>query len=385
MYQIPLLAIAAVAAVLVRRRAEGLSGERMRRRLGVLLALSSLVTAGTLWAAVVPGGPGNDVLRGTSGADKLYGRGGNDRLYGRAGNDLLVGGPGKDVLTGGRGTDRLRCGPGRDTANGDRSDRVAKDCEVVKGIPKPPPPPPPPPLPGRKIDVGGYRLYLECAGSGSPTVILESGAGRASTTSPGLRIVRAALAPEARVCAYDRAGLGASEARPASRAPTGATFGDELHTLLANAQIPGPYVLYGGSLGGLIAFSHTVRYPNEFVGLIFANALGPESAGFLFGRPEPLDMRAEATQLLNATLGDRPVIVLNSDGTGDPAGLARRSTNSMLVSAPGIGHDIPSGGAPQLVIEALRLVVTSVRSEAKLPPCEQTPLPNVGGRCESFR
>jgi hypothetical protein len=100
-----------------------------RRSLGVLLALTVLAFAGTIWAAVLPGGPGNDVLRGTSGADKLYGRGGNDRLLGRAGNDLLVGGPGKDVLTGGRGTDRLTCGPGRDMANADRKDKVASSSQ----------------------------------------------------------------------------------------------------------------------------------------------------------------------------------------------------------------------------------------------------------------
>jgi pimeloyl-ACP methyl ester carboxylesterase len=360
-----------------------------KARVAAFLALSVLVLAGTIWAAqsvVRIGGPGNDILRGTPGADKLYGRGGNDRLFGLAGNDLLVGGSGKDVLTGGAGADRLICGAGRDTANADRRDKVARDCESVKGIPKPEPPPTPPaPAPGQKVDVGGYGLYIECAGSGSPAVILESGGGRASATrgDTGLRPVRAALAPETTVCAYDRAGLGASDARPASRAPTGATFADELHTLLANAQVSGPYVLYGESLGGLIAFSHTVRYPNEFVGLIFANALGPESAGFVFVRPEPLDMRAEAAQLLNATLGDRPVIVLNSDGTGDPAGLARRSTNSMLVSAPGIPHGIPSY-APQLVVEAVRAVVAAARTGSKLPPCAQTPLPRVGGTCESL-
>jgi hypothetical protein len=354
-----------------------------RRSLVVLLALSVLLTAGTIWAAVIPGGPGNDVLRGTSGADKLYGRGGNDRLYGRAGNDLLVGGPGKDALTGGRGTDWLRCGPGRDTANADRSDRVGKDCEVVKGIPKLPPPPPR--LPGRKIDVGGYRLYLECEGSGSPTVVFEQGWGRSgSRGDSGVAPVRRALAPETRVCAYDRAGLGLSNARPASRAPTGATFADELHTLLANAQISGPYVLFAESLGGLIAFSHTFRYPSEFVGVVFTNAWGPEGAGVPLSGPEAVDMRAEAAQLLNHTLGNHPVIVLDSDGTGDPAGLARRSTNSMLVSAPGIPHGILSY-APQLTIEAIRLVVTSVRMGAHLPPCEQTPLPNVGGRCEIVR
>jgi hypothetical protein len=350
------------------------------------VALSLLAFAGTMKAATTPAGPGNDIIRGTARADKLYGKGGNDRLFGLAGNDLLVGGAGNDVLTGGPGADTLSCGRGRDTANADRRDTVARGCEVVRGIakppsPPPPPPPPPQPLPGQKIDVGGYRLYLECAGSGSPTVILEAGHGAPSATLPieGWRTLRATLASETRVCAYDRAGLGASDSRPSGLAPTGARFAHELRTLLTNAQVPGPYVLYGGSLGGLLILSHTVRYPSEFVGLVFSNALGP--SGSLFGSPEPIDTRGEGAELVNATFGDRPVVVLESDATSDGADLARRSTNSMSVRAPGIGHIIPAE-APQLAVEAIRLVLTAARTGAKLPPCEQTPLPRVGGRCE---
>jgi alpha-beta hydrolase superfamily lysophospholipase len=194
--------------------------------------------------------------------------------------------------------------------------------------------------------------------------------------------MRAGVAAETRVCAYDRAGLGRSDPRPPGVPPTGATFANELHTLLANAQIPGPYVLYGGSLGGLLTFSYTARHPNDVAGLVFSNADGPENVG-PFPSPEPLDMRADAALLLNATLGDRPVIVLDSDDTSDGAALARRSTNSMLVNAPGIGHVIPFE-APQLVVEAIRLVVTSVRTGGKLPPCAQTPLPGLGGSCVSL-
>jgi hypothetical protein len=125
------------------------------------------------------------------------------------------------------------------------------------------------------------------------------------------------------------------------------------------------------------------RIPHGYAGRVCqGNALGP--GGYQFGPPEPIDTRAEATELLNATFGDRPVIVLDSDSTSDPADLARRSTNSILVHAPGIGHIIPAE-APQLTVEAIRLVVTSVRTGANLPPCEQTPLPNAGGKCESFR
>ena len=350
--------------------------------IAVTAGVSVLAFAGTMWAAVMPGTGGNDTLRGTSRADSLYGKAGNDRLLGLAGNDLLVGGLGNDRLTGGPGSDRLSCGRGRDTANADAKDRVESDCESVKGIPKPPPEPeptpePPPPAPGQKIDVGGYSLYIECAGSGSPTVILESGGPSAS--APGLWAMRAGVAADTRVCAYDRAGLGLSDERPAGVARTGETLANELQRLLANAQIPGPHVLYGSSLGGLISLSHTVRLPNAVVGLIFENALGPESAASAI-RQENLDFSGDAAQLLNATLGDRPVVVLDSDATSDGAALARRSTNSILVNAPGIGHGI-AAEAPRLAVEAIRLVVGSVRTGAKLPPCAQTPLPSVGGRC----
>ena len=110
---------------------------------------------------------------------------------------------------------------------------------------------------------------------------------------------------------------------------------------------PGPTCLYGSSLGGLISLSHTVRLPNAVAGLILDNALGPESAAGAI-RQENLDLSAEAAQLLTTTLGDRPVVVLDSDATSDGAALARRSTNSILVNAPGTGHFI-AGDAPQLV------------------------------------
>jgi pimeloyl-ACP methyl ester carboxylesterase len=364
-----------------------------RRFLGALLALSALASAGTIWAAVLPGGPRNDVLRGTSGADKLYGKGGNDRLFGGAGNDLLIGGPGRDVLAGGRGADRLVCGLGRDTANADRRDRVAKDCESVTGITKPPPPPPP--LPGQRIDVGGYSLYIECAGSGSPTVILEAGAGAPSATLdraeigiPGLaegwRTVRAALASETRVCAYDRAGLGASDRRPLALAPTAATFADELRTLLANANVPGPYILYGGSFGGLLISGYTLRYASDVVGLVFSDALGPASAG-LKGVAEGWDAGADLGGFLDLQFGSRPLVVLTSTFSAEGADQIRRSSNSLWLDAPGTGHIIPAE-APQLTVEAVRLVLAAAQTTTKLPPCEQTRLPTLvpRGRCQSL-
>jgi hypothetical protein len=118
------------------------------RSIRVALALGlTLVVAATVSAATIIGTAGNDTLRGGPAADRLNGRGGNDKLYGAAGNDVLTGGPGKDMLVGGPGADRLLCGAGRDTARGDARDKIAADCEIVKGVQTTQPPATPSPLP----------------------------------------------------------------------------------------------------------------------------------------------------------------------------------------------------------------------------------------------
>jgi len=251
----------------------------------------------------------------------------------------------------------------------------------------PPPPPPPPGIPGERIDVGGYSLYIECAGSGSPTVILETGQGGfpgGTPSSPGFLALTEVLASETRVCAYDRAGLGASDPRPAALVPTGARFSNELRTLLANANVPGPYVVVGASYGGLLAVSHGIRYSSDFVGFVFVDArptpwdIAPGVD--VFGPPEPLDVSGELDALQAVQFGSRPVLVLIAESL-EGRELARRSSNSMVLTTPGIGHAI-FFEAPQLPVEATRLVVTAVRTSAMLPPCERTPLPQVGGECE---
>jgi chitinase len=85
--------------------------------------------AAAVSAAIVTGTAGNDSLRGTPKNDRLYGKAGSDRLYGLGGDDLLVGGPGADLLD---------CGPGQDVAQADALDKVNRNCETVKGLPKPP-------------------------------------------------------------------------------------------------------------------------------------------------------------------------------------------------------------------------------------------------------
>ena len=98
--------------------------------------------------------------------------------------------------------------------------------------------------PGQLVDIGGYRLHLYCTGEGSPAVILEAGGG-----NPWLSWykVQPQVAQFTRVCSYDRAGLGWSERSPKPR--TTKVIAEELHTLLHNAGITGPYVLGIPSVG----------------------------------------------------------------------------------------------------------------------------------------
>jgi hypothetical protein len=112
-----------------------------------LVAAAASILVSTALAANVAGTAKNDVLRGTANADRISGRAGNDKLYGLAGNDVLNGGAGNDLVVGGAGADTLACGAGKDTARGDAADKVAGDCEIVRGLPAPPAPTPPTPTP----------------------------------------------------------------------------------------------------------------------------------------------------------------------------------------------------------------------------------------------
>jgi hypothetical protein len=102
------------------------------------------------------------------------------------------------------------------------------------------------PPPGQLVDVGGYKLHLYCTGEGSPTVILDA---LFPGTDSNWVWVQPKIAKTTRVCAYDRAGHGWSDSGPEPR--DAEQQARELHTLLTNAGIAGPYILVGHSLGGL--------------------------------------------------------------------------------------------------------------------------------------
>lgn len=136
------------------------------------------------------------------------------------------------------------------------------------------------PAPGEMVVVDGRKMHLLCHGQGSPAVILESGM---PGTSLGWTSVMEDIASFARVCAYDRAGYGWSEAGPEPRTVSNIT--KELRELLRTAGVEPPYVLAGHSFGGLVVQLYASRFPDEVAGMVLVDSSHPNLAR----HPERLD------------------------------------------------------------------------------------------------
>lgn len=150
----------------------------------------------------------------------------------------------------------------------------------------------------------GRRIYLECRGTGSPTVVLISGKGNGAadwseTLAPTdpvhkadhdalawgkgtLRRSESAVFPMVsrftRVCAYDRPGVrldGPDQSTPVAQPHPADQAADDLHRLLTAAGEPGPYVLVPHSYGGLIAALFARTWPDEVSGLVMVDAVTP--------------------------------------------------------------------------------------------------------------
>lgn len=255
---------------------------------------------------------------------------------------------------------------------------------------------------GEQVDVGGGRkLNVNCTGGnveGSPTVVLEAGLGDSSSV---WNRVQPEVAKFARVCSYDRAGLGGSGPAPAPRTIEAVVA--DLHALLTNAKVPGPYVFVGHSLGGILTRLYDSRHPDEIVGMVLVDSahedepdrglalmpletlkqLKPED--FVIRHPrESLD-GCSIRALMNAVNwhGDIPLVVLTQGRPYSPddypipslapkfyqlhlemqKDLARRSPRGKHIIAEKSGHGIHQD-QPELVVDAVRQVVEEVKSAA---------------------
>lgn len=265
------------------------------------------------------------------------------------------------------------------------------------------------PAPGRRIDVGSYRLHLQCGGAGGPTVVLEYGL---EASYLDWRLVEPEIARFTRVCVYDRAGYGWSDPSPRLRLPS--VMSDELHALLAAASEKAPYLLVAHSFASYNAVMFAHKFPQEVLGLVLVDGMDTLSnfpfplrkrisllgleALMPFGLPRwrgwcggaaPGDLRALKRAIscraslyrtfyrendgLSAsaeevrairTLGQLPVIVIARDPAIPYPGDRTRweliqkqklalSSNSELIIASGSGHDIPLR-RPDLIVSAVK-------------------------------
>jgi pimeloyl-ACP methyl ester carboxylesterase len=126
--------------------------------------------------------------------------------------------------------------------------------------------------PGQLVDVGGHRLHVRCAGSGTPTVLLESGLGE---TGAYWAWISAAVANDTKVCVYDRSGRGWSDAM--SSPQDGVAVATDLHILLDRAHVPGPFVLVGHSSGAQYVRIFAGRYPEQVAGMVLLDGQPAEA------------------------------------------------------------------------------------------------------------
>ena len=119
-----------------------------------------------------------------------------------------------------------------------------------------------------RFDIGGRSMFIECRGTGSPTLIFMVGTDAPRTQ---LRSIEdRVMGRSVRVCDYDRAGDGQSD--PSGTPQTVLDVVDDLSALLAAARVPQPYVLVGQSVGGDQAWVYASRHPAGVAGFLIMNA-----------------------------------------------------------------------------------------------------------------
>ena len=255
------------------------------------------------------------------------------------------------------------------------------------------------PIPSvQKVDVGGYSLTIECEGEGSPTVLFEAGAGGDRYTFLDQLFDVGAVT---RVCAYDRAGIGASDERPATAHTTLGDLAEELARLLEGAGIDEPVVLASHSLGGGIAQFFVDRYPTRVAGLVFVDPMAIPGFVDWFGAEVDdgtggtIDVRRTAEEWEHlGSWGSTPLFVLTQNFQDEDASLpprfrrhfrgvhddlAGRSSDAVHVIAVDSGHAIYQK-QPELVTAAILEVVEAVRSGDDLAPCDDR-FEGLGGAC----
>ena len=245
------------------------------------------------------------------------------------------------------------------------------------------------PPPGRLVEVIERSLHIRCVGLATegPTVILEAGAGDYSNRWTAVQDL---LAQRVRSCAYDRAGLGWSGG---SQNQSMSQNNNDLRALLTAANVGGPYVLVGHSIGALLVRRFAYHHPDEVVGMVLVGPTHENTRLFFTAdnqwkrvREQPGSIGADfhelhlARQANPTPLGDRPLIVVvgtrPDPKVSTPEDIAREkaaeleeqpriSRNSKLVRDPSSGHHTHVDN-PKLVANAIEEAVTAAMKGTKL-------------------
>lgn len=248
------------------------------------------------------------------------------------------------------------------------------------------------------VEVDGSRVMTRCGGDRSgPSVLLVSGLGMPMDTS--WDAVQGQIAEFARVCAYDRLGVGGS-----GRPPRAQTFDDMavlLEGVVDKLGLDPPVLLVAHSLGGMVAAAYAAQHRDDVAGLLLLDAPGPGYAESVLDRlprspdkkggPErdvwekrlsPVDNKerldgrsafAAADELV--PLGDMPVVAMTHSIPEHPKTTTPRqqadlesawelgqnrwlalSSNSLLERVDLAGHDIQLD-RPDAVVAQVRVLV----------------------------
>lgn len=133
-----------------------------------------------------------------------------------------------------------------------------------------------------KIDLGDFELYSCMRGKGKPTIIFESGH---ASTHETWNFIQQKISADNTTFSYDRAGIGLSDNSIYMR--TSLNKAKELHKLLKQAEINGPYIIVSHSTGTWVSRIFAMLYGNELAGLIFVDPTHEDTNEFTVNSLSP--------------------------------------------------------------------------------------------------